>query len=267
MSEDLQVIDVTTESTQVLSLLTKAELDIQITTAKAFPRKISNCLKEAVDMAVMSKEISESCIYSLPQKDSSGKDSYIVGPSVRLAEIAANCWGNLHSGARIVQNDGKTITGEAIAWDLEKNNKVTIQSSKSIVGKRGVYPVHMQNTTGKAAASIAYRNAIFKIIPKSIIDTIFKEAKKVATGSDKPIAQRINEAIIYFTKLGISETRLLELLNKESRELIDDEDLLMLLGIKNAVVDGAITIDSILKTNQGDSNSKAKALYERLKGE
>jgi len=267
MSEEFEIGEVQKSMGNVLSIIEKATLDTQITTAKSYPRNISGCLKESIALAILSKEIAESCIYALPQKNNFGKDIFILGPSIRLAEIALTCWGNLRVGSRPVQNDGKTVIAEGVAWDLEKNVGITIQVSKSIVGKNGTYSAHQQNVVISAAAAIARRNAILTVIPKAFINQIYKEAEKVSKGVDKPLGQRVNEAIKYFNMLGITEGGFPDLVNKKSRDEVDEEDMLLFIGIKNAVVDGIITIDSILKTDQGESKNKADALIKSLKGD
>ena len=58
----------------------RAELENQITTAKAYPRSITHFLREAMGMVTLNEEVASSCIYALPR---GGKP--IEGPSVRLA--------------------------------------------------------------------------------------------------------------------------------------------------------------------------------------
>src|ERR1700676_2937697 len=138
----------------------RAELDVQITTAKAYPRNVGNSLNEAISMATLNKDTAASCIYSL--KRGKGSDSKeITGESIRLAEILLSAWGNTHVASRIVENDGSTITTEAVAWDLEKNVKVCKQVKRSIKTKEGrTFSADMQVVTANAGQSIALRNAI-----------------------------------------------------------------------------------------------------------
>ena len=100
--ENVQIAVVAQES---LSLITKAEIDVQISTAKAFPRSLKQFQDRAMSMATFSEEIAASCSYALPR---GGKS--LEGPSVRLAEIIVSSFGNIRSGARVIANDGKTIT-------------------------------------------------------------------------------------------------------------------------------------------------------------
>ena len=63
-----------------LAALNRSEIDIQIQTAKRFPRSISQFKKTALAMATIDEETAGSMFYKVPR---SGKT--IEGPSVRLA--------------------------------------------------------------------------------------------------------------------------------------------------------------------------------------
>ena len=84
MSKELANAELQTVTPDALSLITKAEIDMQISTAKAFPRSLKNFMDKATSMVTLSEEIAESCIYSLPR---GGKNR--EGVSVRLAEIVS----------------------------------------------------------------------------------------------------------------------------------------------------------------------------------
>lgn len=248
-----------------LSLQQKAELDVQITTAKAFPRDVRQSHDAACAMATISEDVAKSCLYALPR---AGK--FITGPSVRLAEIIANCWGNLHSGYRIISNDGKNITAEAVVWDLEKNNKISVQVSRSIRNKKGEkFTEDMQVVTGNAAGAIAYRNAIFKVLPRSLCDSVLRVSQDTAIGKGKPLSVRVDDAISSFKKMGVSEENLLLMLERGHREEITADDISVLIGLFNAIKEGSITVDSLLNKNQvvTEKNSKAKEILQGVSKE
>ena len=133
------------------SLITKAEIDVQISTAKAFPRSLTMFIQKATSMATLTEEIAASCSYALPR---GGKN--LEGPSVRLAEIVCATYGNIRSGARVISNDGKTITAQGICHDLETNNGVTVEVQRTILDKNGrPFKQDMQVVTGNAASNEA----------------------------------------------------------------------------------------------------------------
>ena len=147
-------------------VLARAELDTQISTAKAYPRDVNHSMAYAETLATMDEATAQSCFYCLPRKDKDGNKKEIRGGSIRLAEIIANAWGNLHAATRIVENDGRHITAEGVAWDLQSNVKITMQNKISIwfgeKNGKGGYPANadMQTILSNAASAKALRNAI-----------------------------------------------------------------------------------------------------------
>lgn len=101
----------------------------------------------------------------------------------------------------------------------------------------------MIGVTANAACSIALRNAIFKVIPKTFVDSLYQAAKKVAIGDAYTLESKRKAAIEYFAKLGVSEARILKTLNKEGIEDISLQDIEDLTGLKTALKDGDTTLD------------------------
>jgi hypothetical protein len=244
--------DITT-TTQQPTLLQRIELDTQVSTAKAYPRNVDASYKEAFLMATKNQEVAESCIYSLPR---GGK--LITGPSVRLAEILSYCWGNFQAATRPAGNTGTHVISEAVAWDLEKNVKVSVQAERSILDKYGVkYKADMQTVTSMAAGSIAFRNAVFKVIPRSFIDDIFEAAKKATLGGSDSLPLRIEKSIAHFEKIGISESDLLLIIKKGHKDEIISDDIYSLVGLANCIRDGVISVETVLGKNKTPATESA----------
>jgi len=201
MSEEQSIQVVSSDS---LSLLTKAEIDVQISTAKAFPRSLKVFLDRAMSMATLSEDIAASCSYTLPR---GGKN--IDGPSVRLAEIVVSAYGNIRSGARVIANDGRTITAQGVCHDLETNNSVTVEVKRRITGKDGkTFNEDMQVVTGNAACAIAFRNAVFKVVPSALVSDVYDKAREVARGTAETLTARRNKAIVWFNEQGATNEQL-----------------------------------------------------------
>lgn len=238
MSDDLEIV-----SADSLSLITKAEIDVQISTAKAYPRSVQKSIQKAISLATTNEHVAESCGYAIPR---GGKT--IEGPSVRLAEIVAASFGNLRSGARVIANDGKTVTAQGICHDLETNNAVTVEVKRKITDKNGnKFSEDMQVVTGNAACAIAYRNAIFKVIPAALIDSVYVEVKKVARGTSKTLEVRRKAAVSYFNGLGVKNTKICEVLGVKKIGDIDLDALEKLTGFKTAIKGGDSTKEEIFE--------------------
>jgi len=246
----------------------RAELDVQINTAKAYPRNVTQCVEEALMLATMDEETAESCFYCLFRNDKNGGKSEIRGPSVRLAEIVTNAWGNLHAAARIIENDGKFITAEAVAWDLEKNVKISSEVKRRITGRDGrTFNDDLQVVTGNAACAIAFRNAVFKVLPKTITEKIYKAAVQKAIGDETTLNKKREAAINYFGKMGVTKETILEALNKQTINDIDLKDIETLIGIKTAISEGSVSIENAFTYQYAEEvKSKAQLLNEKLKG-
>jgi hypothetical protein len=224
-----------------LSLILKAEIDIQISTAKAFPRSIKTFIDKAISLATVNDNVAASCSYSLPR---SGKT--LDGPSVRLAEIACSTYGNIRSAARVISNDGKTVTAQGICHDLETNNCVTVEVKRKITDKNGkTFTEDMQVVTGNAACAIAFRNAVFKVIPSALIQEVFDAAKQVTIGTLETLTERRDKALNYFKQLGVTDTQICDVMGIKRVEDIDLEKLYTLRGMVTLIKNGESTIQDL----------------------
>lgn len=257
------------------SPMIRAELDIQINTAKAYPRKISDSMANAVDIATMDEETAQSCFYCLPRKDKNGNKVEIKGPSIRLAEIIASNWGNLHAATRIVENDGKHITAEAVAWDLEKNVKVTVQNKVSIIfgakNGQGGYRANadMQTMLANAASSKALRNAIFKVVPRSVVDKVAEKAMQYAVGNSSKLSSKTRQVVDKLVKMGVDETAILAYFDRAKIDDITLEELQALIGLGTAIKEGYIKPENafaIEVDKEGDAAETLEKLLQQKKG-
>lgn len=224
----------------------RANIDIQVSTAKQYPRSISRCANNAVAIATMDKDTAQSCGYALPR---GGKP--ITGPSVHLAKIIAQQYGNLRAEAKVVEITDKQVVSRGTAWDLENNYAVSFEVRRSIVGKNGNrFSDDMITVTGNAANSIAYRNAIFGIVPKSITDKAYKAAQHLITGDlsdEEKLIKRRDGAIKHFIDTyGITEEEVIKLCGKHTVNQIQADEIALLLGFAQSLKDGDTTVDELM---------------------
>lgn len=247
---------------EVLQAINRAEVDIQIATAKQYPRDITRVLNTIATYAKMDKETAEDCFYVLRRKDKDGNDSLIEGLSIRMAEIIASAWGNLRIQTRIVGNDGRMITAQAICHDLESNVAVSKEVSRSIMTKRGyTFSQDMQIVTGNAASSIAFRNAVLAVIPKAITKKIINDVKAVAMGQSIDLEQSRKNVIAYYNRVGVKTDQLLRYLGVKSIEEIDQRMIFELRALRNAIEEGTTTV----KETFFDPEKEAQAAAEAVK--
>lgn len=225
----------------------KATIDMQISTAKAYPRNVKRALDNSIIMATMDVETAQTCSYSLPR---GGKT--ISGASVHLAKILAQSWGNLRVETKVISIESKQITSQAVAFDLENNLAIKVEVKRSIVDRNGKrFNDDMIVVTGNAGNSIALRNAILSVIPKAIVDKVYNEAKNKITGdiSDKTklMAKRKQVLDGFKDVYGVSEAEVLKVIGKASIEHIDSDNIVTLIGIAQAIKDGDTSVDDMFR--------------------
>lgn len=235
-----QVLELSPQRLDVLSPATRGEIDQQITTAKRYPRSVKAFLNDATSLATIDEDTAAGCMYALPRD---GKN--IEGPSVRLAEIAYSCWGNIRAEAHIIGEDRHSVIAEGSCWDLEKNAAVRIQVTRSITNRSGQrFSQSMIETTKNACRSIAFREAIFKVIPRAFIKSVYVAARQVAVGDAKTLVAKRTDLVAYFGKMGVLPERVCLAVEKASVDDITLDDLATLRGIATAIKEGESTVDA-----------------------
>jgi hypothetical protein len=243
----------------------RTELDIQISTAKAFPRNIPKCIEEAIAMATLDEETAADCIYSKPRgKETDGKQEYIKGESIRLAEILISAWGNIQAGTRVLESDGKTITGEGVVWDLERNVRISIAVKRSIVNKFGkTFSADMQVVTGNAAASIGLRNSTLKVIPRAIVKKVYAAAVNCAIGDQKKLTEKVKALFGRFEKLGIGREKIFTYFKKNDPAEFTLDEVEEMIGIGTAIKENDLTIEQAFVEVE-EPSAKANDLDAKL---
>lgn len=233
------------EDTGAVASITRAEADTQIVTAKKYPRSIKTFMDTAKGMVTMDVETAEGCFYKLKRKNPDGSVKFIEGPSVRLLEIAAAAYGNLTYGARIISEDARFITAQGVAWDLQNNNRQTLEVRRRITTKTGAtFGEDMIAVTANAACSIAKRNALNGVIPRVFVNQLFEIAKQTAVGKLGTLAERRQKAVDYFVKnLHVPLEKILLWLEVKGIEDIQLDHLESLSGLKTALKDGETTVE------------------------
>ena len=251
-------------------IIARAELDTQISTAKAYPRSAHKAIEYATELATMDEATAQSCFYCLPRKEKDGTKKEIRGASIRLAEIIANAWGNIHAATRIIENDGRHITAEGVAWDLETNVKMAMQNKVSIrFGEKdgkGGYTANsdMQTVLSNAASAKALRNAIFKVVPKALVDRVLERAMSFAVGDQKTVNAKVADVFDKLTKMGIDKQKILDYYGRESMSKITVEDFKSLIGVGTAIKEGYIKIEEVFAAEKESSTLSAAEKVNNL---
>lgn len=232
----------------------KANVDAQVSTAKRYPRNISRAVDNSIALATLDNETAQSMGYALQR---GGKP--ITGPSVHLAKLVVSNWGNMRTEAKVVSVTDKEVISRGTAWDLENNVASAFEVRRKITGKDGRrFNEDMITVTGNAANSIAYRNAVFAVVPKGIVDKIYKAAQKQITGDlsdeDKLIKRRANAIKFFNDEYAITEDEVLKLCGKQTVKQIKADEIALLIGIMQSLKDGDTTVDELMKSIRKDES-------------
>ncbi len=236
----------TTEVVEVgtLEAIERAQIDMQISTAKRYPRDIKKVKNMMLSIATLDEETASSCFYTLPR---GGKS--IQGPSVRLAEIALSAYGNLRTGTRILNEAtagaNPHVIIQAVAHDLENNVAVSIEKRRRVTKKKSKTAIDDDdiNLAVNSCSSIALRDAMFRVIPKALILPVYEAAKKVAVGDVKSLAVKRGKVIDRLKQMGLTEERILAAIGCEKMDDVDADKLATLIGLGTALKDGETTLE------------------------
>ncbi|WP_278752597.1 hypothetical protein [Alistipes putredinis] len=265
MSEIIEI-----KQADILQAINRSEIDMQVSTAKQYPRNLPDVLNKIATYATMDTETAEDCFYALRRNGANG-GQLIEGLSVRMAEIIASAWGNLRVQTRIIGNDGKTITAQGVCHDLETNMAVSVEVKRRITNKDGkTFSEDMQVVTGNAASAIAFRNAVLKVVPKAVTKKVISEVKEVAMGKAIDLVTSRQNCLSNYAKIGVTDKMIFEYFGISKIEEIDKEMIFELKATWNAIKEGTTTVQESfiapIEERRQAEEAKLKEVEGRKKG-
>lgn len=245
--EVAQVAQGDAQSIIQMDAIEKANVDVQVSTAKQFPRNVTRAIQNSIVMATIDPDTAQMMRYALPR---GGKP--ITGPSVHLAKLIVSNWGNMRAEAKVVQITDSQVVSRGTCWDLENNVATAIEVRRNIKNKNGQrFSDDMITVVGNAANSIAFRNAVFSVIPKAVTDKVYKAAQECITGdlSDeaKLLQKRTNCLKFFNDEYGITEEEVIKLCGKQTVNQIKAEEIALMLGIYQSLKDGDTTVEEVME--------------------
>lgn len=223
----------------------RAAIDMQISTAKKYPRSMQQFKARAIDMATIDEETAESCIYRRPVgKDRDGRTQFAEGMSVRMAEIVGASYGNLRVRSFVVEQTERYVRAAGQAIDLESNFASSSEVVESTVDKNGrPYSERQRALIAKVALSKAARDATFKVVPRALARPVETKVRELLMGNAETLEKRRAKVMSWIGKLGLDPKRVWAALNIAGEAELGVEQLEMLTGIRTALKDGDTTLD------------------------
>jgi hypothetical protein len=242
-----------------------AEAQGQLILAKKFPRDVNAAYAELMEACRM-PAFAATAFYSVPRAGSK-----VSGPSIRLAEEIARCYGNFQYGHReLGRNEGKSEV-EVYAWDMEKNNRsirqITVQHTMDT--REGPKKLRDQKDVDDKIANVAskqVRGRILALVPKWMVESAIEECRKtLAGGNDEPISVRVRKMTQAFAKYGVTSDHLERHLGHKLDDVLADE-LVDLMGVFNAIKEGTPASDFFGAQDAADNtNAAAEAIKATAK--
>ncbi|MED1607783.1 hypothetical protein P4U90_20905 [Cytobacillus kochii] len=232
------------------------EVKGQIFMARQFPRNPFQAEQRILD-ACKRPSLAGTAIYSYPRGGTK-----VEGPSIRLAEVVAQNWGNLSFGIKeLEQREGESVA-MAYAWDLETNvrqEKVfTIKHSRKAKGSikklddpRDIYEL----VANQGARRV--RSCILGVIPGDIIEKAVEECNNTLRGNNKgPLKDRVANALkAYKEKYRVTQ-EMVENRFGYNAEAFTEYDYADLIKIFNSLKDGMSKVEDWFEKNpKKESNS------------
>lgn len=184
-----------------------AEVQAAMIIARSNPRNQIAAMDRIIN-ACTRQSLAESALY---QYSRGGAD--ITGPSIRLAETLAQCWGNIQFGIRELEQRQGESTVQAFAWDVETNTRreVVFQvaherhtktSVKALTDPRDIYEM----VANQGARRL--RACILSIIPGDVTEAAVRQSEMTLKSKADTSPEAMQKLVEAFAGLGVTKQQI-----------------------------------------------------------
>lgn len=252
-----------------------AEIQSAMVIAQKFPRKVAQARHDIIN-ACARPRLAETALYEYAKGGTAVK-----GPSIRLAEVLAQNWGNMSFGLRELVNRPRVgdkwgeSQVQAYCWDMQSNTKreitfsvphirVTRTGTKVLEDPRDIYELIANQGARRMRA------CILAIIPGDIIEEAVEAIESTLTTNVKMTAERLEKCLINFKAFGVSKSQI-EAFIQRRFEAIQPTQFVTLGRIYNSINDGLSTPNEWFspdeESDQGDAaptSSRSDSVKNKL---
>lgn len=228
-----------------------AEVQSAMIVAKKFPRDGAESYARIMQ-ACQRPSLAEQAMYSYPKGG-----QMITGPSIRLAEAMAQCWGNVDFGIIELEQNGGESSMLAYCWDLETNTRQTRQfvvrherhtkqGVQKLTDTRDIYEM----TANQGARRL--RACIIGVIPGDVTDAAIDACEKtLAKGGGEPLADRVRKMLTAFTAIGVTK-KMIEKRLGHKLDATSETEVVTLRKIYSSIKDGMAPASSFFQAETVD---------------
>lgn len=257
-----------TQNAAVQTTVGRATQEIQgmVFMAKQYPRNQFDAWKR-IKEACQRKSLAEIASYEYPRGGQK-----VTGPSIRLAEVLAQNWGNMTYGVMELEQKLGESACMAYAWDLETNVRsekiFTVRHERKARGtmqklddSRDIYEL-VANMGARRQ-----RACILAVIPKDVVDAAVEECDKTLAGqSQEPLIDRVKRMLDRFSEYGVSR----EMIEKRvgcRMEAFTEKDIIALIKVYNSLKDGMGKREDFFEVDKPQTKDPLAEEFNKAKGQ
>ena len=252
------------------------ETQAALVIAKKFPRDEDKAANRILQ-ACKRKTLAESALYAYPKGD-----TVVSGPSIRMAEVMAQNWGNMDFGIRELSQTrshgnepGESIC-QAYCWDTEHNVKqekvFTVPHWRHT--RNGGYPLNDPREIYEMVANNGARRlraCILGVIPGWVQDEAVDQVTATLAGGDgnTPITERVQKIVVKLEEFGVTSEMVVAKLG-HNLDACSETELVSLKAIGKTLQDGMAKPAAFFPSmapNESTSKGKAGDLNAALSAE
>jgi hypothetical protein len=194
-------------STMVAQSREMAEAIGQMQMAKSFPRDVV-AARDRILNACTRPRLAETACYTYARGGTE-----VTGPSIRLAEMLAQNWGNVTFGIRELEQRNGESTCEAFAWDMETNARqtkifqvphirYTRNGAKRLTDPRDIYELVANNGARRLRA------CILGIIPGDVVEEAVEACDVTLQTKFNVTPERVKGVVDKFAEYGVTPAQI-----------------------------------------------------------
>lgn len=252
--EQLQTNNQTTMVTDTMSVETRRaveEIQAAMIIAQKFPRDVTQSV-DRIRAACDQIQVAESALYSYKRGD-----KLVEGPSIRLMEMMAQCWGNIDSHTKEVRqgdDHGERYSEvETMAWDMETNTRsrktfrvphkrYTRDGSYALTDPRDIYETVANNGSRRLRACLE------AVIPSYVRQMAVDKCKETLRNKVHITQETIKGLLHTFADVDVSQDMIAQFLGHPiTLQDLTRSEYMNLRGIYAAIRDNQQKVDDFFK--------------------
>lgn len=243
-----------------------AEVQAALLIARSSPRD-QKAACDRIAVACQRPGLASSALYSYSR---GGTD--ITGPSIRLAEAIAQCWGNLQFGVRELEQRNGASTVQAYCWDVETNTRreVTFTVTHTRHTRRGATRLEDPRDIYEMVANQGARRlraCILAVIPGDVVEEAVAQCEATMHASADCSPAGISKMVKAFGDLGVTKEQIEKRIQRRI-DAIQPAQVVALKKVYQSLRDGMSTPAEWFEVEAApDVADKARDAAAKAKGE